>query len=217
MRILPGRALAFGLAAVTLVVAAASPVSAHSTANASAQISSAVASVPDGVEAQVNSDGSQITVRATAGEVIVLGYDGEPFLRLSPGEVDSNDSSPTASDVSDPLTSVPPAEAAGSSVRWRKVAPGGWYPWSDHRISWTGEALPQEVHDHPDADHPLGTWSIPVTVDGHAAAITGTLTWTATDGSQTLTIAGCVGFVLLVLAGATWLARPARGPRRARS
>ncbi|MFT4262819.1 MAG: hypothetical protein QM572_05515, partial [Nocardioides sp.] len=75
------------LAAVTLllglvlgtVVAAATPASAHSGTNVSQSLRSEITSVPEGLEAQVNSDGSTITVRAAVEVVVSASPDAAAF------------------------------------------------------------------------------------------------------------------------------------------
>ncbi len=194
-------------------MAAASPVAAHSTTNANDHLASELVSAPAGLEVQVTSDGSQLTARTTGNAVsaVIEGYHGEPFLRFRGGAVATNAASLTTYDATEPLLDTIPTDAGQAGVvRWESTGQSGWFRWTDHRISFTGSELPAAVMDDPGTEHVVEEWSIPVTVDGKAGAITGRVVWLPTEGSQTLTIIGCVGFVALVLAGALWLALPSR-------
>ncbi|HEY7398180.1 MAG TPA: hypothetical protein VH538_07760 [Gaiellaceae bacterium] len=86
--------------------------------------------------------------------VVVRGYLDEPMIRFAGGAVEANRASPTAS--ADRIVS------AGSG--WQRVATGRSFAWHDHRLA-------------PPAGSPVGSagrWSVPVTIDGRRAAITGT-------------------------------------------
>ncbi|MEP9365440.1 hypothetical protein ABLE68_20905 [Nocardioides sp. CN2-186] len=82
--------------------------------------------------------------------------------------------------------------------------------WSDHRTSWHGSDLPQDVVDAPDEDHVVGAWSIPVTVDGTPAEIAGEIRWVAVRDSVALTVTACLGVLAVGLALALRMAFPSR-------
>ena len=85
--------------------------------------------------------------------VVVRGYLGEPMIRFADGSVEANRASPTAD--ADRIVS------AGSG--WQRVAGGRSFAWHDHRLAPPGGG-----------SGTVGRWSVPLTVDGRAAAITGT-------------------------------------------
>jgi hypothetical protein len=87
--------------------------------------------------------------------VVVRGLLGEPVLRFAPGGVWANASSPTA--AADRLV---PRGAHG----WIRRTRGHAFVWHDHRL-----APPRTLR--PGATAP---WTLPLTVDGHAARLTGT-------------------------------------------
>jgi len=98
-------------------------------------------------------------------EVIVEGYNGEPYLRVSPdGTVATNLHSPaTALNQSqNPTGSVPADSGAGAAPDWKVTGSDGHVIWHDHRIHAGSitEPLP---------------WTISLTVDGIPTAVHGEL------------------------------------------
>jgi len=207
------RAVSLILAAVTLVVAAARPVWAHGGANVDASLQSVVLSTPAGLRAWVHADGSLVTVEkdASAGEVTVLGYSGEPFLRLAGGSVFDNANSLTSYAARSGLLDEVPAGAGHGPVRWERRQAGRSYSWTDERTAWADPQLPAAVMAAPDKRHELGGWSIPVLVGGTRGAITGRFVWVPTTVSAGATIAAVGAFIAVVLglAGYVVLRRPA--------
>jgi hypothetical protein len=102
----------------------------------------------------LDGDRSLHVVVAPGRTAIVRGYLGEPMIRFADGTVEANRASPTAN--ADRIV------AAGTG--WQRVAEGRSFSWHDHRLA-------------PPPGGAIGTvgrWSVPVTVDGHPAVITGT-------------------------------------------
>jgi hypothetical protein len=85
--------------------------------------------------------------------LIVHGYLGEPMIRIADGTIDGNRASPTAN--ADRIVS------AGTG--WKRLGGGSSFAWHDHRLA--------PPHGGTGT---VGHWSVPVTVDGRASAITGT-------------------------------------------
>lgn len=206
------RSIALVCAAVTLVVAAARPVAAHSGVNADDHLRSRLLSAPAGVHARVAADGSAITVSASA-TVTMLGYDDEPFLMFAGGQVLANANSLTTYD-SRPgvLTTLPPTAGSAQAEPVWEVAGLAPYSWSDHRIAWSG-ALPQVVVDAPGRPHRVSTWTIPVLVGSERTAIFGQVDWVPLGDSVGLTVGVCLGVLALVLVVAGVVAFPRRGRR----
>ena len=117
-------------------------------------------------------DGDQaLWVRLRSGhELIVLGVIGEPFLRIGGSGVFVNTRSPTAQIDKVGGSSVKPSfQRRSAAPRWRRVASGCSYRWHDHRLhalASLGGAGPARR---------LGSWTIPLRLDGGAAAIRGGL------------------------------------------
>ena len=115
----------------------------------------AVRSLP-GVHVRVLDGDRDLQVRADRGvRVVVLGALREPLLRIDGTGVWVNASSPTA--ASDRLVS-------GSMRGWVHLNGGRTIVWHDHRL-----APPPAT-----AAGPAGQFSVPLTLDGHPASITGT-------------------------------------------
>jgi hypothetical protein len=110
-------------------------------------------------------------------EVVVAGYEGEPYLRVRPdGTVEENLNSPAVVLNEDRYgvvsgVDVPPVGAVGAVPDWRVVDRSGVAVWHDHRAHWMSTVLPPTI----DADGLVTTWQVPVTVDGVPVAVQGAL------------------------------------------
>ena len=101
-----------------------------------------------------------------AEEIVVLGYRGEPFLRLSQQGVQVNPRSTTAAQTGQ----LPPtAQSAGTDVQsantgeqWVQLTDGDSVSWTDARID--GRALPEGASE---------SWALPLVVDGRPVTILG--------------------------------------------
>lgn len=86
----------------------------------------------------------QLTVSAGT-EVMVIGYQGEPYLHFSPdGTVTQNERSPSRwlNDDRFGEASVPPDASAEAEPDWVVVATDGSFAWHDHRTHWMNSARP---------------------------------------------------------------------------
>jgi hypothetical protein len=121
----------------------------------------------DAVDAEIVGGDSFLRLRVEPGhEVVVAGYEGEPYLRFGrDGGVAVNRRSPAAFVNESRFGREPPPEAdAAARPEWDEVAAGGSYAWHDHRTHWMATSRP---------DPPLRSWAVPITVDGEAATIAG--------------------------------------------
>ena len=179
--------LAVAVAAAT-VAPAVLPGAAHAHAGAQAVPDGAyyrtelsgLVPAPDSVTARVDPGGDWVEVTNTGtATVIVLGYGGEPYLRVTATEVAENrlsestylnrslfaDSVPTGS----PGAGVPPV--------WQPTGTIGSARWHDHRIHWMGQARPPAVAADPRHPHAVGDWVVHATVGGVPFEVRGTLRW----------------------------------------
>lgn len=107
-------------------------------------------------------------------EVVVTGYQGEPYLRFRPdGTVQRNRRSPAmyVNDSRDAVAQVPASADPEADPYWETVADGGAYAWHDHRIHWMGS-------ERPDGAEPgewTKPWTVDIEVDGTPTRINGTL------------------------------------------
>jgi hypothetical protein len=142
---------------------------------------STITAVPPGgaISATLGDNALRITLVAhTTAPVVVVGYDGEPFLRMTASGVWANDRSSTTWATA-PTRRVPPPSLVNdrAPAQWRQVAPTGSWTWHDVRTHWAGYAPPEPVSRHPDRAQYVSTWSIPVLVDGQRALLSGRIDW----------------------------------------
>ncbi len=129
-----------------------------------------VASVPAGVAVQVI-DGDQrlwmsVNPRLT---VVVVGLDGEPYLRFSSAGVAENLRSRTTY-LNRAVPAPPPAPLRRNAAPvWHLVTRSHAYLWHEDRL----HALALAPHAAGRAD--LGRWVVPIVVDGRKAQVTGQL------------------------------------------
>jgi hypothetical protein len=135
----------------------------------------AIEPAADGVDAEVVGGDAFLELTVAPGhEVVVTGYQGEPYLVFRPdGTVERNRRSPATyvNESRDAGAEAPPAADPEAAPDWETVAGAGRYAWHDHRIHWMGA-------DRPDGAEP-GEWTRPwvveIDVDGTPTRITGTL------------------------------------------
>jgi hypothetical protein len=174
----------------------------------------------DGLELEVAGGDRFLELTNDSGEqVIVKGYDDEPYLRFLPNRVvQVNDRSPSkyANEDRYALRPVPASADSDAPPRWRQVADGGSYRWFDHRIHSMEKGTPPQVKDESQRTK-IFDWSVPLTVGGGSARALGTLEWVpaSSSGTSPLLFAGLGILVLLAGAGAVLLARRRRGKRPA--
>jgi hypothetical protein len=136
-------------------------------------------------------------------EVVVEGYEGEPYLRFDPdGGVFVNHLSParqlngdrfgTADDAGYDRAQADP----DAPPDWRRVADGGTYAWHDHRIHYMGG--PTSVIDGADERVEVFDWAVPMSVDGQPVEVQGTLFW---EPDTSVVVDVLPGLVLAVAAG----------------
>jgi hypothetical protein len=108
----------------------------------------------EGISVRVLDGDRSLRVTVLPGhELVVRGYLGEPMIRFAGGSIEGNRESPTAN--ADRVVS--------SGTGWQRVAGGRSFAWHDHRLA--------PPHGGTGT---VGHWSVPVTIDGRATAITGT-------------------------------------------
>jgi hypothetical protein len=167
-------------------------------------------SVP-GVGARVADFDDRLELDVTPGrEVIVLGYEGEPYVRFqADGAVEVNRRSPAGYLNEDRFAAVEvPSQADPEAPpEWEPVAPRDPYSWHDHRIHYMSRDLPPQVDDES-VETKVFDWRVPVLIDGRRDAITGTLTWVPDEGGPSIAVAvGLGAAVLASLAFAVWRIR----------
>jgi hypothetical protein len=171
--------------ALVAVIALAAPGSAGAhlrSSRVAVDYRATVAPPPAGVGARVYEADLAVGLTARPGHtVIVLGYLGEPFLRLGRDGVFANDASPTA---------------AGSGLVSR-LRPG--------RTHWTLHSRRPTAIWHDTRVRRARHWSIPLVVDGRRTALRGTLVHVAAPSAVPWV---AVGLVFALLTAAFLVRRP---------
>lgn len=166
-----GRALA-GLAVVLGVLTV--PGVAHADPAGPTDYRTTVTSItPDTDVIDVGVEGGDAFLRISveAGhEVIVLGYDDEPYLRIGPdGTVEQNRRSYATyyNEERYGRTDVPDIVDNDAEPDWERVGHGGDWAWHDHRAHWMGTEPPLGL----EPGDSLPPQIVPVVVDGAPVSI----------------------------------------------
>jgi hypothetical protein len=130
-----------------------------------------------GVTATSQANGEAITVTNTSPTpVVVDGYQGEPYLKVTSAGVWQNDLSPAVYlNKEQTIGSIPDDADASRPPHWTRISDGHRAQWHDHRIHWMGAVEPPAVSADPDKPHLITTWHIPILVGAAKGEITGTL------------------------------------------
>jgi hypothetical protein len=118
--------------------------------------------------------------------VLILGYEGEPYLRFGDGGVFVNTRSPATFLNRFRYPPPLPVDAADASAPpvWRRVRGGVTFEWHDHRIHWAAREAPRAVADDPGHTHLIRNWRVPGRAAGKPFAITGFLGYIPPRGTR---------------------------------
>jgi hypothetical protein len=180
------RALLAAATGLGAVVATAPPAAAHTVTgvqptNYRSEVL-AVSPPVDGLRLRLLDLGRRVElVNGTGGDVVVLGYQGEPYLRVGPQGTFENRRSPalylnraTTPGVAD--TSLPPQADAGAAPSWHRTGSGDRLRWRDRRTRWEG-AEPPVVRATPGQAHVVGRWTLALRAGAAPVAATGQIVW----------------------------------------
>jgi hypothetical protein len=167
-----------------------------------------------GLSVRVLEAGNKLELTNRSGQqVVVLGYDGEPYLRVGPAGVEENERAPSTylNRSTLPLARQRvPAQADPSALpRWRHVASQPVTIWHDHRSHWSGQGAPPGVRATPGREQVVvPTWPVPLRVGSRTVLVTGQIVWVPGPSPWPW-----MGLSVLLCATGCW--RPARpGPGR---
>ena len=187
------------LAAATLLAAA--PAGAH---QGSPNFLSTITSVTPSVEGLnvtvLNRDDRLLLRNASDRDVVVLGYEGEPYARVDADGgvwVNTNSKAYYINAERDGKVAVPEDVDSKGEPRWERQAGTGRFEWHDHRMHWMGEGDPPMVKDE-DVRTKIYDWTVGMRVGDRPGAIAGTLFWTPTPSSS-LPLAAIFAFAGLVI------------------
>jgi hypothetical protein len=203
-------------AAVAMVVFAAAPASAHGVggiqpSNYRTTVESVTPAVRGVVLRSVDLGNRLELQNDTAHDVTVLGYDGEPYLRVGPRGTFENVHSPatylnkSATTVSQKLPSIADPHAA---PRWRKLSSSTTARWHDHRAHWMGTSRPDVVASDPGSSHLVQRFLIRMRYEGQPVLARGEVLWEPGPSPWPW-----VGLAVALLVGGIVIARTRRWTR----
>ena len=170
-----------------------------------------------GLSVEVLDGDDQLRLRNGSGrDVVIDGYDGEPYLRFAAdGGVFRNANSPATYLNEDRYgaVAVPASASKNAEPRWERVTGDNSYAWHDHRIHWMSRIDPPKVRAAKDRPHRVFNWTVPATAGNMPIAIKGSLDYTPPPKSSfnAILIAPLVG---VALGGVfVWWARRRRSTR----
>jgi LPXTG-motif cell wall-anchored protein len=222
--VLKRRAVLAAITSLLFCPLTASPALAHEgNPDFRSEIETVRPSVP-GVDFEVlNYDADMELVDRGGHEVVIYGYEGEPFARVLPdGTVQKNKLSPSTYLNVDRYAEVQVPDSADAKAPpvWETVDQSGTLRWHDHRMHYMAKTTPPRVKDGSKRTK-VFDYEIPLRIDGQKGAIEGTLFWVGpADTSKTPFLIAAVAIVLLG-GGAVLVARRRRrdegdgGPKEA--
>jgi LPXTG-motif cell wall-anchored protein len=196
------RSLRLALVAMLVLLVPASSAFAHGgNPNYRSVINEVTPSNPN-VSFQVLNYDSYMQLLAQPGhEVVVYGYEGEPYARiLKNGTVQVNERSPALYLNENRFAEVtpPPIANAKAPPKWKTFDHSASFIWHDHRMHYMSPTTPAKVKDTSKKTK-IFNYEIPIRVDGKKGAVHGTLFWVgpASTSKTPFIIAG----ILIVLIG----------------
>jgi hypothetical protein len=122
---------------------------------------------------------------ATGMNVMVPGYENEPYLRfLVNGRVEVNVNSPAKylNEERYGGVTVPKSASAKAKPSWVLISDGGTYTWHEHRVHWMSTDRPPKVEASDGGKlEKVFDWVVPLSVGGDRVKASGTLWWVPTD------------------------------------
>ena len=163
---------------------------------------------PPGVSFEVlDYDADMELVDRGGHEVVIYGYEGEPFARvLGDGTVQKNQRSPSTYLNEDRYADVrvPTYADADAAPVWKTVDDSGTLRWHDHRMHYMATGTPPQVKDESRRTK-VFDYAIPIAIDSRKGEIEGTLFWVGpADTAKTPFL--IAGVAILVLGGAAVVA-----------
>ncbi|MFJ8577371.1 hypothetical protein [Micromonospora sp. NPDC093277] len=156
-----------------------------------------------GLTARMVEAGARLELTNRTGrDVEVMGYSGEPYLRIGPGGVYENTRSPAtylnrtiAGD-----TQLPPEADPAAPPVWRRVADGPSARWHDQRTLWL-ESTPPQVSAGPTRQQRIRDWVVPLRAGDETIEVRGTLDWLPPPDAYPWWVAATLGFLVIGAAG----------------
>ena len=170
------------------------------------------------VQAEVRQGDDRLRVTNVGpGELVVLGYEQEPYVRIGPDGVFVNHNSRAYYLNQDRFAETDvPSSAGPGRPEWHRVDTTlPVYEFHDHRIHWTSKRPPRTIDPDASGRQVVYHWVVPVVYAGHPGGITGTLTYQApkrwfTSGAAIAAAAAVLLLVVVLGVGAVRVRRRRR-------
>jgi hypothetical protein len=195
------RSALVGMFALAAVVAVADPAAADPArpSDDRSEVRS-VEPATDAISVEVVGGDGFLHLRVDRGhEVVVEGYEGEPWLHISEdGTVEQNRSSPATYLNADRYAEVtdPNVDPSADPV-WEVIGHDGDHVWHDHRIHWMSPDRPTNLRP---GDTIYDDWQVPLQVDGQRTVVHGTLVWEHDESPLLWAAVAVAAIAVLVLA-----------------
>jgi hypothetical protein len=117
-------------------------------------------------------------VSNTGPQITIIGYEGEPYLRVGLAGVYENLESPaTYLNCSRTGCSIPVGVNVGGTPRWKKISDGHIARYHDHRTHWMGSTPPPDVQRAPNQVHIEANWTVSMTQGSTQITVKGNYIW----------------------------------------
>jgi hypothetical protein len=135
----------------------------------------------------------------TGKPLIILGYQGEPYLAFRDGKVFRNSHSPATYLNDDRFGQVELPRQANpkASPDWVEIGQRETYDWHDHRIHWMSKSLPPKVAATKDQPQHVFDWTVPGTLDGQPLRIAGSLDYAPPSGGKPMVLIVAVAVIVV--------------------
>jgi hypothetical protein len=145
----------------------------------------------------------------TGKPLVVLGYQGEPYLAFRDGRVYRNTRSPATylNDDRFGRIALPDQADAKASPEWEQVSSREEYDWHDHRIHWMSRTLPPKVQAAKGEPHHVFDWAVPARFGGEPLTIAGSLDYKPPPNRIPRSLIVVLGVIALGGGAAVWLRR----------
>jgi hypothetical protein len=179
----------------------------------------AVTPRPPGVDVAVVEIGNRMElVNRSRTDVVVLGYENEPYLRIGPRGVFENRRSPATYLNRNRQASVPVPESADATAPpdWRRISTERTARWFDHRVHWMGAINPPAVRREPAERHIIvPEWVVTFQYGDTPFEASGELVWEPSPSPLPWLLLAVVpvGAVVLLLGAAVWVRSRSWWPR----
>jgi hypothetical protein len=190
-------------AVVVALTVTAGPAAAHDVGSLLSYYETQLTSVaPDivGIEISVIETGNRMEARnSTDVDLVVLGYEDEPYLRIGPDGAFENLNSPATylNADRDSSATVPGRADAAADPEWEKIGDEPLARWHDHRIHWMAPLDPPAVQEAPDEEHVvIADWVVPMEYGDESIEVVGDLLWIPSPSPAVFAV------LILVLGGA---------------